>query len=87
MPKCVTEIAMMPLKAEVDPQGTAFSGAMNNLHLPGFAEQRNGKHLVSEVQTGGKSASLKKSEEMSGKLLGTRIMKYDGFRPSPLTNL
>lgn len=84
MPKFIADIDVMPLKALLDPQGKAVTGAMKNLHLPEIDNVRIGKHISLEVQADDESAARSKVDEACKKLLCNQIMEFYEFRLSPV---
>lgn len=84
MPKFIADIDVMPLKALLDPQGKAVSGAMKNLHLPEIDNVRIGKHITLEINAENESAARGKVEEACKKLLCNQIMEFYEFRLNPV---
>lgn len=84
MPKFIADIDVMPLKALLDPQGKAVTGAMKNLHLPEIDNVRIGKHISLEVQADDENAARSKVDEACKKLLCNQIMEFYEFRLSPV---
>jgi phosphoribosylformylglycinamidine synthase subunit PurS len=83
MPKFIADIDVMPLKALLDPQGKAVTGAMKNLSLSEIENVRIGKHITLEVSAGDESAARVKVDEACKKLLCNQIMEFYEFRLTP----
>ncbi|HQQ95395.1 MAG TPA: phosphoribosylformylglycinamidine synthase subunit PurS [Bacteroidia bacterium] len=83
MPKYIADIDVMPLKALLDPQGKAVSGAMKNLHLPEIQNVRIGKHISLEVTADNENSAKAKVDEACRKLLCNQIMEFYQFELSP----
>jgi phosphoribosylformylglycinamidine synthase subunit PurS len=79
MPKFIADIDVMPLKALLDPQGKAVTGAMKNLHLSEIENVRIGKHITLEISAENDAAAKTKVDEACKKLLCNQIMEFYQF--------
>jgi len=78
--KFIADIDVMPLKALLDPQGKAVTGAMKNLGLPEIENVRIGKHITLEIEAGSEEAAKSKVDEACKKLLANQIMEGYQFK-------
>jgi phosphoribosylformylglycinamidine synthase PurS subunit len=74
--KFIADIDVMPLKALLDPQGKAVTGAMKNLSLPEIQNVRIGKHITLEISADSEATAKAKVDEACKKLLCNQIMEY-----------
>lgn len=84
MSKFIAEIDVMPLKALLDPQGKAVTGAMKNLNLSEIENVRIGKHITLEISADNEAAAKGKVDEACKKLLANQIMEFYEFKLTPL---
>jgi phosphoribosylformylglycinamidine synthase subunit PurS len=82
MPKFIADIDVMPLKALLDPQGKAVTGAMTNLGLSAIGNVRIGKHITLEITAADEAAARDQVDEACKKLLCNQIMEFYEFRLS-----
>jgi len=84
MAKFIADIDVMPIKALLDPQGKAVTGAMKNLGLSEIHNVRIGKHMTLEVDADTESSAKDKVEEACKKLLCNQIMEFYEFKLTPI---
>jgi phosphoribosylformylglycinamidine synthase len=84
MAKFIADIDVMPIKALLDPQGKAVTGAMKNLGLSEIHNVRIGKHITLEVEADDETSANHTVDEACKKLLCNQIMEFYEFKLTPI---
>lgn len=82
--KFAAEINVMPLKALLDPQGKAVTGAMSNIGLSQIENVRIGKHISLELDADDENSANEMVDAACKKLLANLVMESYEFVVKPL---